>query len=324
MPGAGAPASTPNERGTTKTLDTHAAHGADGQDLVVLGESGGGKSALLANRVHLWRQAHPEDSVFQHYLDASPMSAGHLALLRRLMVAIMRWCQDENAESASGAEEERLPVQAEEIVKALPEYLGRLDYHCRQKNVGAVIVLDALNQIEDGEQGRRLVWLPYRMSGDIRLIVSTLPGDTLDALEDRNWPTLTVEPLVPDERTRLIAGYLAQFSQGLSDQRAERIAKVTAAANPLYLKTLLNDLRATGAYDRLDQQIDDYLQAQDIPTRRANREKRLGWRGNGPIRPVWPGYNPQRDRSEPRATRGFAQRKRAWRLSRPLVLAERG
>lgn len=197
----------------------------------MLGESGGGKSALLANRVHLWRQAHPEDSMFQHYLDASPMSAGHLALLQRLMVAIIRWCWDETAaESALSAQEERLPVQAEDIVKALPEYLGRLDYHCRQKNVGALIVLDALNQIEDGGQGRRLVWLPYRMAGDIRLIVSTLPGDTLDALEDRNWPTLTVEPLDPDERTRLIAGYLAQFSQGLSDQRTERIAKVAAAS----------------------------------------------------------------------------------------------
>ncbi|MCU0735969.1 MAG: hypothetical protein MUF20_10670, partial [Methylotetracoccus sp.] len=90
-----------------------------------------------------------------------------------------------------------------------------------------------------------------------------------------------------------------------------------------YLKTLLNDLRATGAYDRLDQQINDYLQAQDNATRRANREKRLGRPGHGPISPVWPGDNPQRNRSEPCATRGFAQRKRAWRLSRPLVLAER-
>ncbi len=239
-----------------QTLDTHAEQGADGQGLIVLGDSGGGKSALLANWVHIWRQAHPQDFVFQHYLGASPMSAGHLALLRRLMVAIIRWCQDETAtESALSAEEERLPVKAEDIVKALPEYLGRLVYHCKQSNQRAVIVLDALNQIEDSEQGRRLVWLPYPM-----------PGDTLEALNDRNWLTLTVEPPTPEERTRLIVGYLSHFSQGLSDQRAERIAKVPAAANPLYLKTLLDDLRATGAHDRLDQQIDDYLTAEDIPT----------------------------------------------------------
>jgi len=46
---------------------------------------------------------------------------------------------------------------------------------------------------------------------------------------------------------------------------ARRIADVPAASNPLYLKTLLDDLRATGAHERLDAQIADYLQAADIP-----------------------------------------------------------
>jgi hypothetical protein len=53
-------------------------------------------------------------------------------------------------------------------------------------------------------------------------------------------------------------------------------------------------------------------------TRRANREKRLGWPGNGPYWRIGARSHPQGERPEPRATRGFAQRKRAWRLSRPL------
>jgi len=253
-------------------LDAFARDGDNGCGLSVLGESGGGKSALLANWVARWRQANPDDFIFQHYIGSSPMSAGHLALMRRLMVAIIRWSGDEGA--PSNQEEERIPADAEEIVKVFPEYLDRLAVQAKQKGVRAVLVFegvravlvfDALNQLEDRERGRLLAWLPYRLPVEIRLVVSTLPGDTLNALQPHDWPELTVEPLTSEERVQLIARYLAHFSQALSDARAQKIANVGAASNPLYLKILLDDLRATGSHDKLDEQIADYLQADDIP-----------------------------------------------------------
>lgn len=244
-------------------LDAFAHDGAGGCGMIVLGESGGGKSALLANWIARWRQANPDDFIFQHYIGSSPMSTGHLALMRRLMVAIIRWCGDDSA--FGGTEEERIPAQAEEIVNVFPRYLNRLATRVKQQGVRAIIVLDALNQLEDRERSRLLAWLPYRLPDELRLVVSTLPGDTLIALQPRGWPALTIEPLTAEERIRLIACYLAHFSQGLSDMRARKIAGVAAASNPLYLKTLLDDLRAIGAHDQLDTQIADYLQAADIP-----------------------------------------------------------
>ncbi|MDQ0291573.1 tetratricopeptide repeat protein [Oligosphaera ethanolica] len=248
-------------------LDAYARDGARGCALTVLGASGGGKSALLANWVARWRQARPGDFVFQHYIGSSAMSAAHLALMRRLMVAIIRWC---GADDPSGArvleeEERKIPAHADEIIKVFPDYLGRLAVTAKQKGVGAVLVLDALNQLEDRDRGRLLAWLPHRLPGELRLIVSTLPGDTFDALHPRGWPAFTVEPLTPDERVELIARYLKHFAQGLSNDRARRIAGVAAASNPLYIKTLLDDLRVTGDYQKLDQQIDYYLKAADIP-----------------------------------------------------------
>ena len=244
-------------------LDTYARDGADGCGLTVLGDSGGGKSTLLANWVGRWRWSHPGDFVWQHYIGSSSLSAGHLGLMRRLMVDIVRWCGE--ASGGFGFEEERIPAQSDEIVKVFPEYLGRLAYQAKQKGVRALIVLDALNQLEDHGRGRLLAWLPYRYPLDLRLIVSTLPGDTLEALAPRAWPTLTVEPLTAEERIQLIARYLKHFSKGLSEQRAQTIAAVPASANPLYLKTLLDDLRVTGSQRYLDRQIADYLQAPDIP-----------------------------------------------------------
>ncbi|MCX6844513.1 MAG: DUF4062 domain-containing protein, partial [candidate division WOR-3 bacterium] len=246
-------------------LDSYAKDGADDCGLVVLGESGGGKSALLANWVARRRKANPDDFIFQHYIGGSPMSASHLALMRRLMVAVIRWCGSEGAAGGLGSEEERIPATAEEIVKTFPDYLTQVAAHAKRKGVRATIVLDALNQLEDRDRGRLLAWLPRRLPTDLRLIVSTLPGDTLEALQPRGWPSLTVEPLREDERVRLIAGYLKHFAQGLAEHQAEKIAGAKAAANPLYLKTLLDDLRATGAHDQLDKQIADYLKAEDIP-----------------------------------------------------------
>jgi len=247
-------------------LDAFARDGAQGCGMAVLGESGGGKSALLANWVARWRQANPEDFIFQHYIGSSPMSASHLALMRRLMVSIVRWCSDEEATGNRSQEEEKIPAQAEEIVKLFPEYLDRLAVRAKQKGVRPILVLDALNQLEDRERGRLLAWLPYRLPEELRLVVSTLPGDTLNALQPRDWLTLSVEPLSPEERVRLIASYLSHFSQGLSEPRAKKIAEVEAASNPLYITTLLHDLRATGAHDGLDSQISDYLKAVDIPS----------------------------------------------------------
>ena len=248
-------------------LDNLAREGANGCGLTILGESGGGKSALLANWVARWREAHPGDFLFQHYIGSSAMSAGHLALMRRLMVAIVRWCGADDPADPRGLEEaeKQIPAKAEDIVKVFPDYLNRLAARARRKGVGAILVLDALNQLEDRERGRLLAWLPYRLPGELRLIVSTLPGDTCNALQPRGWPALTVGPLTSEERVQLIARYLTHFAQGLSDARARKIAGVTAASNPLYIKTLLDDLRATGDHMSLDQQIADYLKAADIP-----------------------------------------------------------
>jgi hypothetical protein len=42
---------------------------------VIVGESGGGNSALLANWSHAWSQEHPETPLLVHFIGAAPDSA---------------------------------------------------------------------------------------------------------------------------------------------------------------------------------------------------------------------------------------------------------
>jgi len=235
-------------------LDRHAAE--DGGPLVLLGESGGGKSALLANWLAAWRRDHPEDFLFQHYIGSTPDSADHWRLITRLMAEIKRWTGDP----------EELPRSHDELLKAFPVWLAKARIKADRDGVRAIVLFDALNQLEDQDRARLLGWLPsHPFSGPLRLVVSTLPGESLEAVSQRGWPSLRVEPLSPDERRRMIADYLQRFGKKLDPPRLERLAAAPAAANPLYLKILLDKLRVTGTHEGLDERLGDYLAAPDIP-----------------------------------------------------------
>ena len=229
---------------------------ADDKPLLLLGESGSGKSALLANWIDRWRESNPDDFIFQHYIGSTTDSADHWQLMTRLIGAIKRWADDP----------EELPRSHDDLLRTFPLWLSKA--RIRAEHIGArcIIVLDALNQLEDKDHARLLGWLPeFPFHGPLRLIVSTLPGDTLEAVEPRGWTQLRVEPFMPDERREMIVSYLGRFGKKLDATRLDRIAKADATSNPLFLKTLLDELRVTGTHQGLDARLDEYLSAPDIP-----------------------------------------------------------
>jgi tetratricopeptide (TPR) repeat protein len=242
-----------------EALDRHAA--GEGGPLLLLGESGSGKSALLANWLPRWRKEHPKDFIFQHYIGGTADSADHWRVMTRLMAEIKRWSDDP----------EPLPTKHEDILKDFGLWLAKARARAEHEGVRFILVLDALNQLDDQDHARLLGWLPeHPFTGPLRLIVSTLPGkhgadNPLETVQNRRWRELRVGPLKADERCRMIAHYLKRFGKKLDDPWVELIAAVPAAANPLYLKILLGELRVTGTYDNLSQRLQDYLSEPDIP-----------------------------------------------------------
>jgi nephrocystin-3 len=271
--------------------------GNENKPLVILGESGSGKSALLANWVARYRQAHPDALVLQHYIGATPYSADWAAMLRRLMGEFKRrlglqqdipdqldamrsafpnWLYMANAK----VESSELRVESSAFTRPEPPESGTPNQPLtrpadtlspsdgeRDGVRGAppdkiIIVLDALNQLEDRDGAPDLVWLPPVLPENVRLIVSTLPGRPLDEIQKRKWPALKVELLSADERRKLIAEYLAQHAKSLNAARVERIATAPPSANPLYLRVLLDELRLVRTHEELEERIGDYLKAE--------------------------------------------------------------
>lgn len=228
-------------------LDAHAA--GEGAPLVVLGESGSGKSALLANWALRYRRSHPDELVLMHFIGSSPHSTDWAAMLRRILGELARRFEIEA----------EIPDDPEELRQA---FANRLHMAAAQGRV--VLVLDALNQLEDREGAPDLTWLPPQMPANVRLLLSTLPGRPLEELERRGWPALRVEPLEPGEREQLITAYLRQYAHSLDPVHLERIASAPQSASPLYLRALLEELRVWGEHRTLGDRIEHYLAAEAV------------------------------------------------------------
>lgn len=229
-------------------LDEHAS--GDGPPLVILGDSGGGKSALLANWAIRHREGRSSDLLIMHFIGASPYSADWSAMLRRIMVELKRSfhiLQD-------------IPESPDELRISFAEWL-----HIAGQKGHIVLILDGLNQLDDQDGAPDLVWLPTAIPTNIRLILSTLSGRSLTELRKRGWPTLTVGPFSPQERRQFIGLYLRQHTKSLCPARTERIATARQSENPLYLQTLLEELRLFGEHERLDERIGYYLEAATVP-----------------------------------------------------------
>jgi tetratricopeptide (TPR) repeat protein len=228
-------------------LDQHLV--SDARALAVIGESGIGKSALLANWLERYRSVNPGTFSLIHCIGSTPDSSNPARLLRRIMLELKlrypRHLPDDP------------PIEAPEVYGRFPEWLARAT--AAENRV--VLVLDGLNQIGSTEAAQDLGWLPATFPPGCRVIVSTLPGRGLEAIRRRQWPEMEVKPLTVTERAELIAKFLGQFGKKLQSREIERIATAGQTSNPLFLRAMLGELRQFGERARVGERISHYLGA---------------------------------------------------------------
>jgi len=232
----------PNAR-NVRRIDEHVED--DGPPLIVLGDSGAGKTSLLAHWTQRYREANPGSFCVTHYVGATE-TAGDIEIVTRVMAEIK--------ERYALAEE--LPAQPDEVLSDFPQWLGRV------QGERLVLAIDALDQLEGG--ARALRWLPAYVPPNVRLIVSTLKGPVLETLREREWEELTVQPLDADAREAVIESYLGTYRKQLTSKQLRRIAEDNQCSNPLFLRTLLEELRVFGRFEQLDARIAHLLAAIDL------------------------------------------------------------
>jgi len=214
--------------------------GADRRPLVVWGESGSGKSALMARALHRAKATYPPDGVIGRFVGATPDSSNRRAMLESL-------CRE--AARASHGNESSVPLEYEKLVDELPV---RLAAAAAEKPL--VLFLDALDQLSGAEADPGLAWLPAELPPNVKVVVSTTPGAVLQALEGRLPPQnrLRVEAVPPREGETILDAWLAAVGRTLEPRQREHVlAHFQACGLPLYLRLVFEEARRWHSYDAL-------------------------------------------------------------------------
>jgi tetratricopeptide (TPR) repeat protein len=195
------------------------------QPLVVFGESGSGKTALMAHELQESRKTFPQAEVIFRFIGATPASFDGRSLLESLCHQIAR---------RYGADESTVPT---EYPKLAAEFSERLKLASPDKPL--TILLDALDQISSTDNARNLSWMPSVLPENVHIVVSCLPGECLSILEGKlpHCNFVPVEGMSRDEGTFLLNKWLSQEGRCLQpDQAKEVLDKFAACGLPLYLK----------------------------------------------------------------------------------------
>jgi tetratricopeptide (TPR) repeat protein len=221
---------------------------ADNEDppLVITGESGLGKSALLANWIVQYQKENPETYILYHFTGGAPDSADYTQIVRRILEELKIKFEINN----------EIPNSPEEMIKSLPQFLAQTGRHGKW-----ILVIDALDQLENIDKAHLLNWLPEYFPPFVRVIFSTLPNNILEILQKRKYKVINVKPLLVRERKTLIKNYLGKFSKSLPEKATNMIIKARGFENPLLLRTFLDEIRIFGVYEKLEERIDYYIRA---------------------------------------------------------------
>ncbi|MDP4221257.1 MAG: DUF4062 domain-containing protein [Bacteroidota bacterium] len=214
--------------------------------LVISGMSGIGKSSLMAYLAHSYQRRFPSAFIVSHYIGASASTSDHSGLLRHICLEI---------KDRLNLEEE-VPSTTEELTREFSNWLAKV------QDEKLTIFIDALNQLEGNSVN--LGWLPAYIPPNIAVICSTTEGASLNALHERKAVEIELKPLSDEERESIIVRFLGEYHKGLSGAQSKRIANDPKSAIPLFLRTLLEELRLVGNFEEIDSHIEYYLASDDL------------------------------------------------------------
>src|SRR5215467_1439009 len=210
--------------------------GDDEGPLAVIGASGAGKTALMAEAVVQARRDFPATSVLERFIGATPRSANARTLLQDLCGQLVR---------LRGGDEANLPVGYRDLAERF-----RQELDAAGSGGGIVLFLDALDQLQHDRLSPDLSWLPARLPPTVRVIVSVVAGPVASAAARRfRTAPLQLESMSPTEGSELLNRWLADVRRTLQPhQRREVLDKFGAEGLPLYLKLAFEEARRWASY----------------------------------------------------------------------------
>ncbi|MGE3802316.1 MAG: tetratricopeptide repeat protein [Candidatus Kapaibacterium sp.] len=234
----------PNHR-YLKRLNVQVA--GDDPPLVVHAFSGSGKSSLFAFWAEQTRRKQPDLNVIEHYVGIGATANDHLAIVRHFCMEVKERFD----------RPEEVPSQPEDLEKAFVKWIGYAEHELTKCGQRMILILDGLNQLKGN--AAQLRWIPNAIPQSIRMILSTTDAENAATLQDRGWNLFKLNEFSDEEREAVIVRYLAEYRKSLNAAQINQIAGDEKCGHPLFLRTLLEELRLVGRHEDLQDRIDDCL-----------------------------------------------------------------
>ena len=233
--------------------------GASTGPLLLSGGSGTGKSSILGKLWENWREDHADDFALPHFVGASPTSTDIRITLRRFCLALREKFKLTQTVKREQGEPETMPREVPEEMEKLPDAFREF-LKAVPENGRAVLIIDAVNQLDEFGGAQEMAWLPEELSPHVKIIVSCIdePGKeqtALNAMRKRNTQELKVEPLTNAERFEIVSQVPSISAKSLDPKQIALLLENPATTNPLYLVVALEELRGFGSFEKLTGRI---------------------------------------------------------------------
>lgn len=213
--------------------------GSEPRPLALIGEGGSGKSALIAKAMEEAGDAHSGTVSVVRFIGATPGSSDGRSLLSSLCRQVAR---------EYGGDESAIPTDYKDLAV---EFGKQLEKATAERPL--ILFLDALDQLGAMDAARGLSWLPSRLPENVRLVVSSLPGDRERTLRAKHPEPrfLTLDKLTRREGKMALRLWLGKARRTLQNhQRSEVLDKFEPEGRPLYLKLAFEEARLWPSYDQ--------------------------------------------------------------------------
>lgn len=221
---------------------------------VIHGESGLGKSALLANWINTLNDAGHFDVCFYFTHNSRFVNSARLILYyiyRSLAILRDKFGYDNETE-------EFLNDNSGDPYNLLEDLLIKSNI---EGFAPPIIVIDGIDQLCCDELSS-LLGVLLSISKYSKVIVSTKNLDIIPELEfSANTSFLEIIPLLENQKKELVSKYLELYGKRMTDIQINRIVNDTQCNNTQILRSLLDELLTFGIFERLSDRIDYYLRS---------------------------------------------------------------
>eukprot|EP00042_Codosiga_hollandica_P055308 m.771189 g.771189 ORF g.771189 m.771189 type:complete len:1360 (+) comp59089_c0_seq3:331-4410(+) len=218
--------------------------------IAVIGDSGSGKTSLLANWISSTKRKDKSAHFLVHFVGCSPESTKLNLLLKRFITQLSKITSVDVPD-----------LNMLELPQLKTKFCDLVDVVSKAVSEQVYILIDALDELEQDKEAHDLDWLPETTGRNVSIIISTRHPEFIPAQREMNQ--IRIGRYIEATLRAIIKHHLQLVGKELSEKQTALILSTPACSNPLYLLVLVTELCQFGDFFQLDAKISEYLSAKD-------------------------------------------------------------